>query len=72
IYDMETAERKCATTLAFESATELKFRKSRFSSAKKKARQAVLDDFRESFVEAASEAMKVAAPDLSLGTTVFD
>ncbi|MEZ4310695.1 MAG: zinc ribbon domain-containing protein, partial [Polyangiaceae bacterium] len=44
IYDMETAERKCATTLAFESATELKFRKSRFSSAKKKARQAVLDD----------------------------
>lgn len=72
VYDVDTGERKCQTKLVFESSSVVNFRKSRFSSEKKKARQAIEEDLQEQFETAATEAIKRAAPDLRLGYKVIE
>jgi hypothetical protein len=72
VYDVDAAERKCQTKLIFESSSEVNFRKSRLSSEKKKAKEAVEEDFKDHFETAATEAIKRAAPDLRLGYKVIE
>lgn len=72
VYDADTAERKCQTKLVFESSEAVDFRKSRFSSEKKKAKEAIEEDFKDHFETAATEAIKRAAPDLRLGYKIVE
>lgn len=72
VYDVDSGERKCQTKLVFESSEVVNFRKSRFSSEKKKAKEAVEEDFEDQFQTAATEAIKRAAPDLRLGYKVIE
>jgi hypothetical protein len=67
VYDVATGERKCQSKLAFQSSDVVNFRKSRLSSGKKKAKEAVEEDFGDQFETAATAGIKVAAPDLRLG-----
>jgi hypothetical protein len=67
VYDVDTGDRVCGTRLAFESSDEVSFKKSRFSADKAKFEEAIAADFRENFQQAATEAIKRAAPDLRLG-----
>jgi hypothetical protein len=72
VYDVDSGERKCQTKLAFESSDAVDFRKSRLSSEKKKAKDAVEEDFKNRFETAATDAIKRAAPDLRLGYKVIE
>ena len=72
VYDVDAAARLCQTKLVFENSDEVSFRKGRFSSEKKKLAEAVMDDFEDRFHNAATEAMKRAAPDLKLGYKILE
>ena len=72
VYDVDSADRLCQTRLTFESSDEVSFRKGRFSSEKKKLADAVMDDFKDRFETAATDAVKRAAPDVRLGLRVLE
>lgn len=67
VYDVDAGARLCATPLVFANSGEVEFKKGRFSNAKTKLAEAVVDDFKDNFAAAATDAIKRAAPDLRLG-----
>lgn len=67
VYDADTGARRCQTKLQFTSSEEVNFKTGRFASEKTKAKEAVEADFRDRFETAATDAIRLAAPDLRLG-----
>lgn len=72
VYDVDSTARLCQTRLVFESSDQVSFRKSRFSSEKKKLADAIIDDLEDRFQTAATDAVKRGAPDVRLGLKVLE
>jgi hypothetical protein len=67
VYNVDTGERLCQAKLKFESGEHISYKSRGMSSEKSRAAEAVEDDFKEQFENAATASIKRVAPDLRLG-----
>lgn len=67
VYDVDTGARLCGAKLAFTVSDTVDFRKRRSDNGQMSAKEAVESDFKSRFEIAATDAIKIAAPDLRLG-----
>jgi hypothetical protein len=72
LFDADTGDRLCATRLAFESGDDVSYDKRGSGSEKDRAMEAVEDDLRDHFEDAATAAIKKAAPQLRFGYKVLE